>query len=111
MDRVGSTDGLRLSIRGKIVGLLLQDMDSMVKTVMAIKGEIVDAKSIRDVDTGKRKEGQLSSSSGKRQRTSISQGSQGQGRGYLSQSQGRGYRGQGQGRSTSQTGQMLYFFC
>ena len=58
-------DGLRLSIRGKIVGLLLQDIDSMVRTTMAIEGERVDAKSIRDVDTGKRKEGQLSSSSGK----------------------------------------------
>ena len=49
-------DGLRLSIRGKIVGLLLQNMDSMVRTAMAIKGEIVDAKSIRDADTSKRKE-------------------------------------------------------
>ena len=39
-------DGLRLSIRGKIVGLLLQDMDVMVRTTMAIEGEIVDAKSI-----------------------------------------------------------------
>ena len=29
-------DGLKLSIRGKIVGFLLQDMDSMVKTAMAI---------------------------------------------------------------------------
>ena len=34
-------DGLRLSIRGKVVGLLLQDMDFMVRTVMAIEGEIV----------------------------------------------------------------------
>ena len=30
-------DGLRLSIRGKIVGLLLQDMDFMVRTAMAIE--------------------------------------------------------------------------
>ena len=29
-------NGLKLSIRGKIVGFLLQDMDSMVKTAMAI---------------------------------------------------------------------------
>ena len=29
-------DGLKLSIRGKIVGFLLQDMDSMVRTAMAI---------------------------------------------------------------------------
>ena len=68
-------DGLRLSIRGKIVGLLLQDMDDMVRTTMAIEGEIADAKSIQDASTGKRKEGQPSSSSGKRQRTSVSQGS------------------------------------
>ena len=30
-------DDLKLSVRGKIVGLLLQDMDSMVKTVIAIE--------------------------------------------------------------------------
>ena len=32
-------DGLKLSIRGKIVKFLLQDMDSMVRTVMAIERE------------------------------------------------------------------------
>ena len=53
----GFEDGLRLSIRGKIVGLLLQDMDSMVRTTMAIEGEIDNAKSIRDAGTGRRKEG------------------------------------------------------
>ena len=30
-------DGLKLSIRGKIIGFLLQDMDSMVRTTMAIE--------------------------------------------------------------------------
>ena len=50
-------DGRRLSIRGKIMGILLQDMYSMVRTSMAIDGEIVDAKSIQDADTGKRNEG------------------------------------------------------
>ena len=30
-------DGLKLSIRGKIVGFLLQDMDFMVRTTMAIE--------------------------------------------------------------------------
>ena len=30
-------DGLKLSIQGKIVGFLLQDMDSRVKTAMAIE--------------------------------------------------------------------------
>ena len=41
-------DGLNLSIQGKIVGLLLQDMDSMVKTTMAIEMEGEGAWSIRD---------------------------------------------------------------
>ena len=36
-------DGLKLSIRGKIVGLFLQDMDSMVNTTMAIEREIDNA--------------------------------------------------------------------
>ena len=76
-------DGLKLSIRGKIVGLLLQDMDSMVRTALAIEREIDDAQSIRDTGAGdKRKEGQPSSSSGKKQRTSIPRGFSGQGRGF-----------------------------
>ena len=51
-------DGLKLSIQGKIVGFLLQDMDSMVRTTMAIGIEIYDAQSIRDTGTSdKRKEG------------------------------------------------------
>ena len=36
----------------------------MVRTIVAIESEIVNAKSIRDAGTSKRKEGQLSSSSG-----------------------------------------------
>ena len=43
-------DGLKLSIRGKIVGLLLQDMDLMVKTFMTIEREIDDARNIREAD-------------------------------------------------------------
>ena len=39
-------DGLKLSIQGKIVGLLLQDMDLLVKTIMAIEMEVDDARSI-----------------------------------------------------------------
>ena len=66
-------DGLKLSIQGKIVELLLQDMDSMVRTSMAIEREIDDAKSIWDTGaSGKRKESQPSSSTGKKQRTSTS---------------------------------------
>ena len=41
-------DGMKLSIRGKIVGLLLQDMNIMVKTNMAIRREVEDGRSIRD---------------------------------------------------------------
>ena len=66
-------DGLKLSIRGKIEGFLIQDRDSMVMTDMAIEREIEDARSIQDVGTGgKRKESQTSSSSGKKPRTSSS---------------------------------------
>ena len=39
-------NGLKLPIWGKIVGLLLQDMDSVVRTAMAIKKKIDDARSI-----------------------------------------------------------------
>ena len=35
-------DGLKLSIRGKIVGFLLQDIDSLVWTAMDIEREIDD---------------------------------------------------------------------
>ena len=60
-------DGLKLSIRGKIVGFLLQDIDFMVRTTMTIEREIEDAQSIRAAGTNeKRKEDQPSSSSGKR---------------------------------------------
>ena len=56
---------LKLSIRGKIVGLYLQDMDSMVGTALAIEREMDDAQGIRDASAGgKRKEDQPSSSLG-----------------------------------------------
>ena len=41
-------DGLKLSIRGKIMGLLLQDTDLVVKTTMSIEREVDDALSIRE---------------------------------------------------------------
>ena len=57
--------GLKLSIRGKIVGLCLQDMDSMVWTTLAIEREMDDAQGIRDASAGgMRKEDQPSSSLG-----------------------------------------------
>ena len=62
-------DDMKLSIRGKIVGLLLKDMNSMVKTTMAIEREVDDARSIGDASVkDKRKESQpFSSSSGKKE--------------------------------------------
>ena len=42
-------DGLKLSIWGKIVGLLLQDMDLMVMTTMTIEREVDDARNIREM--------------------------------------------------------------
>ena len=41
-------NGLKLSIRGRIVGLRLRDMDSMVGTALTIEREIEDARSTRD---------------------------------------------------------------
>ena len=69
-------NGLKLSIRTKIVGRRLQDMDSMVRTTLTIEREIEDARSTRDAGaSSKRKDSQSSSSSGKRQRASSSRGS------------------------------------
>ena len=65
-------NGLKLSIKGKIVGLCLQNMDSMVGTTLAIEREMEDAQGIRDASAGgKRKKDQPSSSLEKRQRTSV----------------------------------------
>ena len=76
-------DGLKLSIRGKIVGLLLQDMDSMVRITIAIERKIDDVQSIRNTGASdRRKEGQPFSSSGKKQKTSIPRGFQGHGHDY-----------------------------
>ena len=89
-------NGLKLSIRARIVGFHLQDMDSMVGTALTIEREIEDAQSTRDASvSGKRKDSQSSSNSGKRQRASSSQ-----------ESQSRSHPGQGQMRVAGQAGQM-----
>ena len=94
-------NGLKLSIRARIVGLRLQDMDSMVRAALTIEREIEDARSTRDANvSSKRKDSQSSSSSGKRQRGSSSQGSQ-----------SRGHPGQGQMRVAGQAGQMVCYHC
>ena len=73
-------NGLRLSIGARIVGLRLQDMDSMVGMALTIKREMEDARNTRDASvSGKRNDSQSSSSSGKRQRAFSSRGSQSHG--------------------------------
>ena len=68
-------NGLRLSIRGRIVRLRLQDIDPMVGMAMTIEKETEDAWSTRYVDaSGKRKESRSSCSSGKKHRASSSLG-------------------------------------
>ena len=87
-------NGLKLSIWGRIVGLRLQDMDSMVGTALTIKRKIEDAWSTRDASvSSKRKESQSFSSSGKKQRASSSR-----------EFQDRGHPGQGRIRVASQAG-------
>ena len=86
-------DGLKFSIRGKITGFLIQDMDSMVTMAKAIEREIEDAQSIRDVGTGgKRKKINIFSCLGKKPKASSSQGFQ---------RHDHDYHGQGQTRTPS----------
>ena len=65
-------NGLKLSIRGRIVGFRLRDMDSMVGTALTIEREIKDTWNTRDTGVGNKREDQLSPCSGKRQKTSAS---------------------------------------
>ena len=88
-------NGMKLSIRARIVGLRLQDMDSMVGTALTIEREIEDARNTRDASVGSMREDQLSSSSGKRQKTSASQE----------------FQDQGQDWASSQPEQRICYFC
>ena len=72
-------NGLKLSIRSRIVGFCLRDMDSMVGMALTIEREFEDARSTRDASVGSKREDQPSSSSGKRQKTSASHEFQDQG--------------------------------
>ena len=45
-------NGLKLSIRGRIVGLRLRDIDSMVRTTLTIEREIEDTWNTRDTGVG-----------------------------------------------------------
>ena len=92
-------NGLKLSIRGRIVRLRLRDMDSMVGTALTIEREIEDARSTRDASVSvKWKESQSFSSSGKKPKASSSRGFQ-----------SHGHPGQGQIRVASQAGQMVCY--
>ena len=94
-------NGLKLSIRARIVGLRLRDMDYMVGTALTIEREMEDARSTRDASvSGKRKDSQSSSSLGKRPRASSSRGFQ-----------SRGHPGQKQMRVAGQTGHMVCYHC
>ena len=88
-------NGLKLSIRGRIIELRLRDMDSMVGTALTIEREIEDARSTQDAGVGKKREDQPSSSSGKRQKTSAS----------------HEFQDQGQDWAFSQAGQVICYFC
>ena len=65
-------NGLKLSIRGRIIGFRLRDMDSMVRTTLTIEREIEDTWNTRDTGVGSKREDQLSPSLGKRRKTSAS---------------------------------------
>ena len=65
-------NGMKLSIRGRIVGFHLRDMDSMVGVALTIEREIEDTCNTRDMGVGSKREDRPSSSSGKRQKTSTS---------------------------------------
>ena len=67
-------NGLKFSIRGRIVEFRLWDMDSMVGTTLTIEREreIKDTRSTRDAGVGNKREDHLSPSLEKRQKTSTS---------------------------------------
>ena len=78
-------------------------VDSRVRTTMTIEGEVDVMRGIQDMGAGtKRKKDPSSSNPGKKQKTSVSQGYPGQ---------GRGHQDQGQERALSQAGQMMCYFC
>ena len=82
----------------------------MVGTALTIEREIEDARSTRDASaSGKRKDSQSSSISGKRQRASSSRGSQS--RGLPGQGQMRVASQARQMRVAGQAGQMVCYHC
>ena len=78
-------------------------VDSKARMTITTEGEVDDIRGIQDMGVGtKRKEDPSSSNSGKKQKTSISQGYPGR---------GRGHQNQGQDGTCSQAGQIMCYFC
>ena len=78
-------------------------VDSRVRTTMTTEGEVDDIRGIQDVGVGtKRKEDPSSSNPGKKQKSSVSQG-------YLGR--GRGHQDQGHDGTFSQARQIMCYFC
>ena len=65
-------NGLKLSIRDRIIGLRLRDTDSMVGTALTIEREIENTWNTQDMGVGNKRKDQPSPSSEKRQKTSAS---------------------------------------
>ena len=57
-------NGLKLSIRDRIIGLRLRDIDYLVGTALTIEREIEDTWNTQDTGVGNKREDQLSPSSG-----------------------------------------------
>ena len=82
----------------------------MVETALTIEGEMLDARNTQDASvSGKRKDSQSSSSSGKRQRAFSLRGSQSHG--HPGQGQMRITGWAGQMRVASQAGQIMCYHC
>ena len=83
--------------------MVREGVDSRARTTMTTEGEVDIMRGIQDMGVGtKRKEDSSSSNQGKKQKTSISQGYPGQ---------GRGHQDQGQDGTFSQAWQVMCYFC
>ena len=97
----GSNDLQRLEVHRP--PMVRGGVDSRVKTTMTTEGEVDVMRNIQDMGAGtKRNEDSSSSNLGKKQKTSVSQGYPGK---------GRGHQDQGQDETFSQAGQMMCYFC
>ena len=82
---------------------MVRGVDSRVRTTMTIKGEVDVMRGIQNMGAStKMKEDPSSSNPGKKQKTSVSQGYPGR---------GRGHQDQGQDGTFSQVGQMMCYLC